>query len=102
MHIEDWEHRQNEDDQVQDAVHENTAEEEHGLVNGARSVHALVPDVFNREALENGQAGAYDDPKRCHDEENLDRNANHRELEDAPVECEEGDLGGGDRGGIAE
>jgi hypothetical protein len=83
-------------------VDENTAEEEHGLVNGAGPVDVLVPYVANRQALKDGQAGANDDPEHSHHEQNLDGDPDHGELEDAPVEGEEGDLGGGDGRGVAE
>ena len=102
VHLEDGKCWQNKDDDVENAVDEDTAEEEDRLVNGAGSIDGLVPDIANRQTLEDGQAGANYDPEHSHHKEHLDREADHGELEDAPVEGEEGDLGGGDGGGIAE
>lgn len=82
-------------------MHKHTAEEEHALVNSAPAINLLVPDVLHGQTLQDRETRADNDPEDGHDEEELDGDADHGELEDAPVEGEEGDFGGGDGGGVA-
>lgn len=95
----DGEERQCQDDQVHDAVDEDAKEEEMGLVNGAvgawDGLH-ILPVGLDGDALENGQERAHDNPYDDRDDEDLDGNADRREFEEAPVEGEKGDFGGGD------
>lgn len=103
MHLGNWEDGQHQDHDIHEAVDEDAAEEEVRLVNAAVGVAiALIPDGFNGDALEDGQERAHNDPNHGRDEQNLDGYPDRGELEQAPVEAEEGDFRRRDGGGVGE
>lgn len=60
----------------------------------------VVPICLDRDAVEDDEENSKDEPDDGDAKHQLDRDSDGRELEDAPVKGEDGDLGCGDGEGV--
>lgn len=101
MKLPDLNHRKQKNQDIEYQVSQHRAEEEPALIELALFIPQVqVPECLYRHASEADEEDAGDEPEATQADEDLDRNADAGEFEEAPVEDEDGEFAAGDAVGV--